>query len=74
MREQMRETDGHHRKVFRARTHDGLTKQEDNTLRQLAFFDLAGDLSDMARHRLMELRKRDRRSDVRNPRPDPSAG
>lgn len=74
MREQTRETELRHRMKLRARAQVGLTKQEDNSLRQLAFFELAGDLSDMARHRMMELRKRDRRSDIRNPRPDPSAG
>jgi hypothetical protein len=52
---------------------EGLTKEEDNALRQLAFFEMAGDLSASARQRKQDLRNRDRRTDVRNPRPDPSA-
>ena len=51
-----------------------LTKAEDNELRQLEWFELAGDLSEQSLKRLVELRKRDRRADVRNPRPDPSNG
>ena len=51
-----------------------LTKAEDNELRQLEWFELAGDLSESSQKRLVELRRRDRRTDVRNPRPDPSNG
>jgi hypothetical protein len=74
MREHMHETEARHRKLLRTRPYEGLTKEEDNTLRQLAFFELAGVLSDLSRHRMRELRKRDRRREIRNPRPDPSAG
>jgi hypothetical protein len=51
---------------------EGLTKDEDNTLRQLAFFDLAGDLSAQAQERMECLKRRDRRTTIRDPRPDPS--
>jgi hypothetical protein len=50
----------------------GLTTEEDNELRQLTWFSLVGHLSDASQARLLELRARDRRSKVRNPRPDPS--
>jgi hypothetical protein len=51
----------------------GLTADEDNELRQLTWFSLVGHLSDASQARLLELRAKDRRSKVRNPRPDPSA-
>jgi hypothetical protein len=76
----MREVEGRRRRSFRSRTADstrdeaGLSKEEDNALRQLAFFELAGDLSAAAREKMESLLRRDRRSDIRNPRPDPSNG
>ena len=45
---------------------------EDRELRQLTWFAKAGDLSDRSRSRLCELHQKDRRVDVRMPRPDPS--
>lgn len=51
----------------------GLTSEEDNELRQLTWFSLVGQLSDTSEARLIELKAKDRRSKVRNPRPDPSA-
>ena len=51
----------------------GLTTEEDNELRQLTWFSLVGHLSDGSQARLLELRAKDRRRKVRNPRPDPSA-
>ena len=52
---------------------DGLTAEEDNELRQLTWFSMVGQLSDTSRTRLLELKRKDRRNKVRNPRPDPSA-
>jgi hypothetical protein len=51
----------------------GLSPDEDNELRQLTWFSLVGHLSDASQARMLELRARDRRTKVRNPRPDPSA-
>lgn len=51
----------------------GLSPEEDNELRQLTWFSLVGQLSDASQARMLELRAKDRRSKVRNPRPDPSA-
>ena len=51
----------------------GLTADEDNELRQLTWFSMVGQLSDTSRTRLLELKGKDRRTKVRNPRPDPSA-
>ena len=48
-----------------------LTALEDAELRQLTWFGLAGDLSETSRDRITELRARDRREGVRDPRPDP---
>lgn len=48
-----------------------LNALEDAELRQLTWFGLAGDLSEQSRERIEELRSRDRRDDVRDPRPDP---
>lgn len=48
-----------------------LTPLEDAELRQLTWFGLAGAISDESQHRIAELRSRDRRSEVRDPRPDP---
>lgn len=50
----------------------GLTAEEDNELRQLTWFSMVGQLSDTSHARLLELKGKDRRSNVRNPRPDPS--
>ena len=50
----------------------GLTAEEDNELRQLTWFSMVGQLSDTSETRLLELKAKDRRSKVRNPRPDPS--
>jgi hypothetical protein len=58
---------------FESASHDpGLTPEEDNELRQLTWFSLVGQLSDPSQARMLELRAKDRRSRVRNPRPDPS--
>lgn len=51
----------------------GLTASEDDELRQLTWFSMVGQLSEPATERILELRARDRRSKVRDPRPDPSA-
>lgn len=51
----------------------GLTPAEDNELRQLTWFSMVGQLSESSNERLLELRAKDRRTKVRNPRPDPSA-
>lgn len=51
----------------------GLTSHEDNELRQLTWFSLVGQLSEASEARLLELKAKDRRTKVRNPRPDPSA-
>ncbi|HEX4865932.1 MAG TPA: hypothetical protein VFV02_17820 [Acidimicrobiales bacterium] len=48
-----------------------LTGLEDAELRQLTWFGLAGDLSEKSQARIAELRSRDRRGEVRDPRPDP---
>ena len=50
----------------------GLTAEEDDELRQLTWFSMVGQLSDESEARLLELKGKDRRSNVRNPRPDPS--
>lgn len=49
----------------------GLTAAEDQELRQLIWFCRVGDLSDSSAARLLELIRRDRRLEVRDPRPDP---
>ena len=51
-----------------------LTRAEDAELRQLAWFAKAGQLSDKSQARLSELRARDRRDTIRDPRPDPTSG
>jgi hypothetical protein len=51
----------------------GLTALEDLELRQLTWFSLVGDLSERAVARLRQLIRRDRREEVRDPRPNPSA-
>lgn len=51
----------------------GLTPAEDQELRQLIWFCRLGDLSDASTARLVDLIRRDRRLEVRNPRSDPSA-
>jgi hypothetical protein len=48
-----------------------LNDLEDAELRQLTWFGLAGDLSEKSQARIAELRSRDRRAEVRDPRPDP---
>ena len=48
-----------------------LSGLEDAELRQLTWFGLAGDLSERSQARIAELRSRDRRAEVRDPRPDP---
>jgi hypothetical protein len=55
-----------------ADSRDGLTTVEDNELRQLTWFSSVGDLSDRAVGRLWQLIGRDRRGEVRDPRPNPS--
>lgn len=49
-----------------------LTPAEDAELRQLAWFAKAGQLSEKSEARLSELRARDRRERIRDPRPDPT--
>ena len=51
-----------------------LSAAEDAELRQLAWFAKAGQLSEQSQARLAELRDRDRRDTIRDPRPDPGAG
>ncbi|HUJ66245.1 MAG TPA: hypothetical protein VLX59_11945 [Acidimicrobiales bacterium] len=51
----------------------GLTPAEDYELRQLTWFSAVGDLSERAVGRLWQLIGRDRRTAVRNPRPNPSS-
>lgn len=51
----------------------GLTSLEDRELRQLTWFSAVGDLSEKAVGRLWQLVGRDRRTAVRDPRPNPSA-
>ena len=51
----------------------GLTPSEDQELRQLTWFSRVGNLSERSRARLADLVSRDRRSEVRDPRPNPAA-
>jgi hypothetical protein len=53
-------------------SYQGLTAREDHELRQLTWFSAVGDLSDKAVGRLWQLIGRDRRTAVRDPRPNPS--
>jgi hypothetical protein len=46
----------------------GLTRDEDDELRRLHYFTEVGNLSDRKQERLIELRLRDRRKTVRQPR------
>jgi hypothetical protein len=48
-----------------------LTAAEDGELRQLTWFSKAGQLSEPSHGRLEDLKARDRRSGIRDPRPDP---
>ena len=50
----------------------GLRTSEDHELRQLAWFSRAGQLSEQSRARLSDLVTRDRRAEIRDPRPNPS--
>ena len=50
---------------------DGLGRDEDNELRLLTWFELAGSVSEATEQRIAELRNRDRREEVRDPRSDP---
>lgn len=45
-----------------------LTRQEDDELRRLNWFSQIGILSQRKRERMLELRLRDRRSEIRAPR------
>lgn len=47
---------------------DGLTRDEDDSLRRLAYFAENAGLSQWSQSRLKELRARDRRDDIRLPR------
>lgn len=47
---------------------NGLTRDEDDSLRRLAYFAENAGLSEWSESRLKELRARDRRDDVRLPR------
>lgn len=46
----------------------GLTRDEDDSLRRLAYFAENAGLSEWSEARLKELRARDRRDDIRLPR------
>lgn len=48
----------------------GLSRDEDDSLRRLAYMDSNGGLSSWSRERVTELRTRDRRASVRQPRED----
>lgn len=48
---------------------EGLTRDEDDELRRLHHFSQLGDLTGRKRERLVELRLRDRRKDVRPVQP-----
>jgi hypothetical protein len=50
-----------------------VTPAEDHELRQLTWFSKVGSLSEKAAARLTDLVARDRRIEVRDPRPNPSA-
>ena len=50
-----------------------LTAAEDSELRQLTWFAKVGSMSESSQARLLELRARDRRDTVRDPRPDPGS-
>lgn len=51
-----------------------MTSADDSELRQLTWFASFGQLSDESRARLADLKARDRRSRVRDARPDPITG
>ena len=51
---------------------DALRREEDNELRLLTWFELAGSISEATEQRIAELRARDRRNEVRDPRSDPA--
>ncbi len=50
----------------------GLTVTEDRELRQLTWFSRVGQPSEKAKARFSELLEIDRRTEVRDPRPNPS--
>ena len=52
--------------------HPRLTPAEDHELRQLTWFSKVGHLSEQSAARLADLMARDRRTEVRDPRPNPS--
>ena len=45
-----------------------LTREQDDELRRLHYLALVGDLSGRSRERILELRIRDRRQEIRQPR------
>jgi hypothetical protein len=51
---------------------DALRREEDNELRLLTWFEMAGSISEATERRIAELRARDRRDEVRDPRSDPA--
>ena len=53
-------------------TTHGLTPEEDMELRQLTWFSRAGSLSEQSLGRMAELIRKDRRTEVRDARPNPS--
>jgi hypothetical protein len=53
---------------------EGLNRSEDAELRQLGWFAKAGQLSERSNSRLSQLRAKDRRETIRDPRPDPTSG
>lgn len=52
-------------------SYQGLTRSEDDELRQLTWFSKTGDVSERTTARVSELLGRDRRAEVRDPRPNP---
>ncbi len=50
-----------------------LTPAEDHELRQLTWFSKVGQLSERSAARMSELMARDRRDEVRDPKPNPSS-
>ncbi len=53
-------------------SHRAMTPAEDHELRQLTWFSRVGSLSEKSAARLTELVIRDRRTEVRDARPNPS--
>ncbi len=52
---------------------EGLSKEEDDSLRRLSFFGDNAGISEWTRNRIADLRNHDRRKGVRPPRDEPLA-